>query len=300
LKVVSGLLSDVTIPVIPGHEIAGEIFEIGDGVKNVKPGDRVAVYLYMTCDKCYACRQGWEALCSNLAGRVGFNINGGYAEFMKVPSANVLPLPPEISFEEAACLDPVTTPYNALVKRVKTQPKQTLGLIGVGGLGLHALQVAKALSLRTIALDISEVNLEMAAKLGAEAIINSGKNNLVEKVKTLTQSRGLDLVLEMSGNPKVTADAFRLLAPRGKLIMIGYHTSQPFEAPSMDIVLNELEIYGSRAYNREDFKEAIEWVRTGKIKPIIQDVMPLSAINVAHEMIRSGQTVGRLVIRPAD
>lgn len=299
LKIASGVLPMVRIPLIPGHEVAGEVVEVGKGVTNVAPGDRVAIYLYIPCGQCPACRRGWDALCSNLAGMIGFNVNGGCADLMKAPAANVFRIPDHVSFEEAAVLaDAVATTYHALMRRAQAQAGQTVVMLGVGGLGLHAIQIAKIIGLRILAVDVDQAHLDMASKLGAEIVINPAKEDLKELITNETNGKGVDLVLEMSGNPQVAADGVFLLKPRGRMVLMGYHPVQPFEVSSITVVLKELEICGSRASTKQDFAEVIDWVGAGKIKPIIHEVMPLSQINEAHKKLKGGKVVGRLVLKP--
>jgi len=299
LKIASGVLPFVHTPLIPGHEIAGEISKVGKGVTNVAPGDRVAVYNYITCGQCSACLQGWDALCSNLAGFVGFTVNGGFAELVKVPANNVFLIPNQISFEEAAILsDAVATPYHALLKRAQAQAGQTVAILGVGGLGLHAVQIAKVMGLRVLAVDVEQAHLELAAKLGAEVVINCAKQSLAEAIASETSGRGVDVVLEMSGNAQAATDGLSLLATRGKMILIGYSPVHPLKVFAQAMVFKELEIHACRASTRQDLVEVIEWVSTGKIKPLIHGVMPLLEINQAYEKIKSSQVIGRLVLQP--
>ena len=299
LKIASGVLPAIPTPIIPGHEVAGEILEVGDDVTNVTPGDRVAIHHYITCGQCSACRQGWDPLCSNMVGIVGFTVNGGCAELVKVPATNVFPVPNQITFEEAAILgDAVATTYHALLKIAKPQAGQTVAILGVGGLGLHALQIAKVMGLHVLVADVEQAHLELAAKLGAEAVINCAKQSMAEAIASETGGRGVDFVLEMSGNAQAAADGLSLLSTRGKLVLVGYIPVQPLEVSPHIMVFKELEISASRASTRQDLVEVIEWVGAGRIRPLVHEVMPLSEINQAHQKIKSGQVIGRLVLQP--
>ena len=128
---------------------------MGEKVSGLRAGDRVAVYFYVTCGQCRYCRTGQDSLCIKPKGQVGFHLNGGLAEFLKVPAANVLPIGDVLSFAQAAVLaDAVATPYQALVDKARLQRDEVLVVVGAGGLGLHAIQIAKVLGARVIAVDI--------------------------------------------------------------------------------------------------------------------------------------------------
>ena len=299
LKIASGALPGVRTPIIPGHEIAGEVIEIGKGVTNVAPGDRVIIHFYVTCGHCIACQQGWDSLCSNLSGMIGFTINGGCAELVSAPATNIFPIGRNITFEQGAVLaDAVATSYHALMKRACAQAGQTLAIIGVGGLGIHAIQIAMAMGLRVLCVDVDRAHLEAASKLGVEMVINSAEDNVVEAILGATNHKGVDILLETSGNPEAASGGVQLLATRGKMVVLGYNPDRPFEVSSHAMVLKELDICASRASTRQDLFEVIEWVSSGKIKPFIHEVIPLSQINEAYERLKSGQIIGRLVLKP--
>jgi 2-desacetyl-2-hydroxyethyl bacteriochlorophyllide A dehydrogenase len=299
LKIVSGMLPGIGLPLIPGHEVAGEVLEVGEGVSDVSPGDRVAILSYVTCGHCLPCQRGWETLCLNVTGVIGFSLNGGCAELIKAPAANLLPLSSKISFEEASILtDAVATTYHALNERAQARAGQTVALVGVGGLGLHAVQIAKAMGLRVFAIDVDQAHLERASKLGAEVIINSAKENAVEKMTAATGGNGVEILIEMSGSPEAARMGVSLLGLRGKMVLVGYHPDKTFETSAFALLRKEAEIYGSRGSTRRDLAKVIELVEAGKIKPMIHDVVPLSQVNQAHQKLKSGQVVGRLVLKP--
>ncbi|MBI2832577.1 MAG: alcohol dehydrogenase catalytic domain-containing protein [Chloroflexi bacterium] len=298
LKISSGAMPNVKIPVVPGHEIAGEVLKVGEGVTNIAPGDQVVVYTYVTCGRCRECQEGWDNLCANLGGILGSTLNGGDAEIVKAPAANLIPITPQISFEQAAILaDAIATPYHALRRRAKVEAGQTIVIVGVGGLGLHAVQIASALGLHVLAVDVEQSHLDMAVKLGAEFAINSAVGDPLEAIFKATGKRGVDVVLELSGYPEAARNALSFLLPRGRMVLVGYHATQPFEVSSKTMVSKELEICASRFCTRQDLVEVIEWVDAGKVNPIIQETMPLSQINQAYQKLKSGKVLGRLVIQ---
>ena len=161
------------IPLIMGHEIAGEVAEVGSLVRGFAPGDRVVVNFYVTCGRCPFCRAGRDTLCSE-ARQHGFSIDGGFAEYVKTPGVNLCKVPDHVSLEAACILgDAVATSYHAITKRAQVRPGTTLALIGVGGVGLHALQMARLAGGWVIAVDVNEARLELARALGADAVVDA-------------------------------------------------------------------------------------------------------------------------------
>ena len=147
LKIISGKHPGArNVPLIPGHEVAGEIVEVGKGVDRGLIGKHAVVYNYLICGECEFCRAGRENLCTNIRGTVGFSRDGGFAEYISLPSQNCLLIDSHVAFEKAAIMtDAVVTPYHALVSKAKTKAGDTVAIMGVGGLGVHAVQIAKKL-----------------------------------------------------------------------------------------------------------------------------------------------------------
>ena len=155
------------LPRIVGHEIAGEVVELGEGTSAFQPGDRVNVYFYLTCGDCRWCNVGREDLCDNYAGVVGSQINGGLAEYVSLPVRNLSHIPPNLDYVDAAvAADAVATPLHVLRERAKVQPPETVLIVGAGGgVGIHMVQMAKVMGTRVIAVDISEEKLALARRV---------------------------------------------------------------------------------------------------------------------------------------
>ena len=174
LKIRADRMGLGVIPLIMGHEIAGEVAAVGAEVSGFVPGDRVAVNFYLTCGVCEYCRQGRDTLCPQLRQH-GFTVDGGFAEYLKTPGVNLCRAPDNVPLEHACILgDAVATSYHAVVKRAQARAGQTVACVGVGGVGLHALQVAKLSGARVIAVDINGERLEVARELGADEAIYAG------------------------------------------------------------------------------------------------------------------------------
>ncbi len=293
-----GLMPGITVPHILGHESAGEVVEVGSRVEGVGEGDRVCVYFYVTCGNCEYCRVGREDLCINVE-LIGFHIDGGYADYLKVPARNIVKIPQEISYEEASILpDAVCTSLHALRERAKLKAGDDLLIMGTGGVGLHAVQIGKLCGARVITVDIVKERLQMAQEAGAEKSINSKEEDVVETVKELTKGRGVDVVLEVVGYPETVDISIECLKRGGKIILVGYSPERKFSAYPLNFVLNELEILGSRASTRQELHDTVNLVQAGKIKPIVTDTFSLEEANQLHKKLKAGGFRGRAVLKP--
>lgn len=299
LKIASGKIPGVPLPHIPGHEIAGEVFEIGPQVEGVKTGDRVAVHFYITCGGCRYCLTQQESLCENGKGQIGFHRNGGLAEFVVVPAVNAIPLGGGVSFVQGSILaDAVATPYHALRRRAGLRPGEVVIVVGAGGLGLHAVQIAKALGARVLAVDTIESHLEKAAELGADFLLCPERDSALEVIRQATGGAGADIVLDTVGQAETLERDLKWLCRAGKLLLVGYSPNRTFAVPSMDMVLRGLQIIGCRASTRQDLAEVVSWVEEKKILPLVEDILPLSQVNEAYNRLRAGNVVGRIVLEP--
>jgi propanol-preferring alcohol dehydrogenase len=299
VKIASGKISWIPVPIVPGHEIAGEISQIGDQVSGVNIGDRVTVYFYVTCGRCRHCLSGQDPLCENLAGLIGFNLNGGLAEFVRVPASNIFPLGDSVAFSQGAILaDAVATPYQALVRHAGLHEGQVLVVVRAGGLGLHAVQIGKALGASVIVVDAVAAHLEKAGELGADMMLNPERDNILEAVKARSGGRGADVVIDMAGRSETLEKGLEWLAPLGTLLVVGYNIAQSFSVPSAQMVTKALTIIGCRAATKADLIEVIRWVQGNKIIPIVEDTLPLEEVNEAYKRIHKGEVMGRIVITP--
>ena len=299
LKIHSGKFSRISIPIIPGHEISGEVYEVGDQVKKVEVGDRVVVHIYLTCGQCQYCLAARDTLCQSLKGQVGFTVNGGMAEFVKVPATNVLPIGKTVPFSQAAALpDAVATAYHALCSRVKIQKGQVLVVVGAGGVGLHAIQIAKVLGAKVLAVDVKDDSLQKAAELGADVVLNSRRDDIPKAIEREGGKAGAEWVMDVVGQPETLDKDLGWLCAGGKLIVVGYNLTRPFSVFPQMVVSKELEVIGCRGMTRQDLAAVITWLEEGKIVSVVDGVLPLSEVNEAYERIRDGKVLGRLILEP--
>ncbi|MHB8986417.1 MAG: alcohol dehydrogenase catalytic domain-containing protein [Eubacteriales bacterium] len=298
LKIAAGKLPGTRVPVIMGHEPAGEVVEVGSEVSNLKPGDRVIGHFYVTCGRCEFCRTGRESICRDLIGRVGFELDGGYADFMKLPETSFVKFPENISYEEAAILgDAVATAFHALKQRARVTPSETVLVMGVGGVGLHVVQVAKVFGARVIGVDLNEAKLELAKQHGADEVVRFSED-YEQDVRKILGDYGVHAVIETVGRPETVEANIRLLRPGGRLVLIGYLPGSKFGVDPLAALLDEIEILGTRACTKQELDAVVKLVARGRLKPVITRRFALPEVNYAMEELRKDKILGRSVVIP--
>jgi len=283
------------LPKIPGDEIAGEIVQVGSSVSAFKEGDRVIDYIFITCGECEFCLSGEQSLCTRFGGWVGRHVNGGYAEYVKLPASSVFKLPDGISFLDATAIcTAISSPLHVLRSRVNLQPGDSVMIIGAaGGVGVHAIQVAKLYGARVIAVDIDDSKLDKLREFGIDVLINARNVDLPQEVRKVTAGRGVDLVIDYVGVPKTLTDAVSSLARRGKFVNLTTHPGTKFEVESSLLVREEISITGSRYASKSDVNEAISLVKAGKIRPVITETVNLQDVEKLHVKMVEGRLFGR-------
>ncbi|RJQ09445.1 MAG: zinc-binding dehydrogenase [Bacillota bacterium] len=298
LKIAAGKLPGTRVPVTMGHEPAGEVVAVGSGVRNVTVGDHVLAHFYVTCGLCEYCRTDRESICRNLLGRVGFEIDGGYADYLRLPATSFLRLAPGIGFEEGAILgDAVGTAFHALYRRGHLRPGETVLVMGVGGVGLHVVQVARALGARTVAVDLSPAKLELACAHGADHALRYG-GHYVEQVRDALGGEGPHLIVETVGRPETVEANLRVLRPGGRLVIVGYLPGSTFRVDPLAALLDEVSVVGSRACTKDDLGSVMSLVSRGAVKPVITRRFPLEQVNEAFSELAADRILGRAVVVP--
>jgi len=195
-----GRLRPYRAPLIPGHEVAGTVAALGDGAQGVAVGDRVCVHYVISCGRCRHCDAGHDNRCRNRRS-VGAHVSGGFAEYVAVPDRNAFPLPDPISMAQGAIVGcAVSTAYHAL-RLGGLRAGETVAVFGLGGVGLHAVAWARAMGAALIVgVDNAAAKLETARAFGADVVLDSGREKLVEAIRSLTEGYGADLALECSGH----------------------------------------------------------------------------------------------------
>ena len=291
-------------PRILGHEVAGEVVETGSEVRHVAKGDRVVCHFYLTCQVCRFCRSGRETLCENFSGYVGMACDGGYAEYMKVPALNLCSFPETISFADAAIIsDAVATPLHACRQEARIGPGDSVLVIGAGGgVGIHAVQMAKLCGARVLAADLSGEKLKTVKTLGADEIIDCRTADLQEQARGLTDGKGVDAVLDFVASTETLETGLQSLASGGRLVILGYRPPEVFkEKPIFGVdpivVLRKgLEIHGSRYVSMAELIQAVDIVKQGQIKPIVSQTFPLEEAEKVHQLIQENKITGRAAL----
>jgi len=286
-------------PIILGHEIAGVVEEVGAGVTTVSVGDRVTSTLYLTCGKCRYCLTGRETICADFKGYVGIHTPGAYAEYTTVPVDNLVKIPESISFPAGSVLaNAIGTPFHALTKRARLQPGERILITGAGGgVGIHAVQVARMMGAFVMAVDIGVEKLTRAHELGAEMVFDASKGDFSSFAKAWTNGEGVDVVLELVGTATFDS-SIKSLARAGRMVIVGSHTGKELQASPQAMIANEWEILGSRNVSKRELAEVVDLVAAGRIKPIVTGTYPLEEAEAIHQRLRKQEIIGRVVLEP--
>jgi len=282
--------TDIQLPHVPGHELAGTIVELGSEVKHFRVGDRVTVPFVGGCGKCPQCHAGNQQVCDKQF-QPGFTHWGSFAEYVGIHYANenLVKLPDEMSFDTAASLGcRFITSYRAVVHQGKVREGQWVVVYGCGGVGLSAIMIAKAKGAQVLAVDINAQALTLARELGADVMINSSDDQHLQQIKELTQG-GAHVSIDALGNKQTCYDSVASLRKRGKHIQVGLLAGDDFEPqlPMQLVVANELEIIGSHGMQAHAYPEMLDLIASGKLTPqyMIKDRIPLKeAVNRLPKM----------------
>lgn len=295
-----GFGAAVALPVIPGHEAAGVVDALGDGVSSVAVGDQVALYYITTPpDDPWAAR-GRPNISPHVR-RMGVDVDGAFAEYVLRPEAALIRPPAAVPPAILAVLtDAVATPLHGLKRVAHLVPGETLVVLGVGGLGSNAVQLGKAMGARVIAVTRSESKLRLARDLGADETVPAGDGDPdpVPVVKALTGGHGPDVVIQCVGSAAVDEQAIAMGGPGGRVVLIGSSLDH-FRARAVDIFWRELAVLGSRGFVPDDIRDAIDLYLDGtlKVDHLVETVRPLEEANEALEDLKAGR-VFRSVLRP--
>lgn len=291
------------LPLTPGHEIAGRVESIGNeaGGAGLKEGDKVIVYPWIGCGTCRKCRAGSENLCEGEAAFLGFMRDGGYAERVVVPDARYLVRADGLEIGPAATLACSGLTALSAVKKCALGPGDVLFVMGAGGLGSAAIQLAKKTTGAKVAVaDVDDSKLELAASLGADWTFNSSKTDqkeLVSKVKELNQGRGVDAVTDFVGRPETFSLGVRLLGHEGRLVMVG------LVGGAAQVSLPVLPLLGARIQGNftgtlEELKELVGLAKGGALAPVVAGYFRLEEANEVLVRLGRGEVRGRAVLRP--
>ncbi len=283
-------------PLVLGHEVAGIVDEVSDGVDGFVAGDRVLVPAVVSCGTCANCREGRDNICENMT-MFGNHVDGGFAEFMTVPARALFRLPKELPLQDSAIIsDALSTPFHAVKNRGMVRAGDKVAIFGCGGVGLNAIQIAHAFGASVLAVDIDERKLELARQLGASAVFNSKQPDAVKGIRDYTGG-GADVAFEIVGRPEVLDLAFSSVRTGGRLVTVGY-SERNWDFKVQRVMFREMSVVGSLGCRSSEYPRIIEMVRSGKLslKPVISGKMPLDQVNTALQNLEQGTTVGRQLV----
>jgi NADPH:quinone reductase-like Zn-dependent oxidoreductase len=288
----------LAFPHVLGSDVAGVVESAGPGVREPRPGDEVVVNPSLGCGRCERCLSGAENLCRRFT-ILGEHPSGGQAERISVPARNVLPKPANLSFEEAAAV-PLTflTAWHALVARARVRPGETVLVHAAGsGVGVAAVQIAKLLGARVIATAGSDAKLEKARALGADEVVNYETGDFVGEVKRLTARKGVEVVFEHVGK-KTWEGSVLAAAVGGRIVTVGATTGYDPPTDLRHVFFRQLSILGSTMGTAGELLEVLRFVGEGKLRPIVDRVLPLEDVRAAQQLLSERAQFGKIVLTP--
>lgn len=288
----------IPLPHILGCDIAGEVAKLGHGVRGIRVGQKVVVAPGLSCGRCHHCRTGWDSLCDDYK-IIGFQVNGGYAEFVKAPARNLLPVAKEWTFEEWAAVPLVfLTAWHMLVTRAHLKKGESILIHAAGsGVGSAAIQIAKYLGARVFTTVGSDEKIKRAKALGADEVINYEKKDFSLEVKRLNRSRGVDVVFEHIG-PATFQKSLAALAPRGRIVTCGVTSGPLVNLDLRFLFIRQLSVFGSYMGGLKEFQVVLRLLRKKKLRPVVDKVFPLREAREAHARMLERKNFGKIVLVP--
>ena len=297
--VMQGLLHRGVKPqVVLGHEISGEVAEVGDQVSSLSVGDRVASILTEPCGQCSLCRAGREHRCLNGHG-IGHSIEGGFAEMVKLHENSLAVLPTEVGLEKACIFGcPMGVALQGIRDVVQLKAEEIALVTGAGGgLGSHAVQICKHLEARVLAVTTSPEKAEGLEGLGADEVILAGELDFGEMALALTEEVGVDVVIDTVGSVLFDS-SFRSLAQYGRMVILGEIAGGRICINPAELLFRDASIMGSSGTGRKHLQDVASLVAQGKIKPVISQTFPLERAAEAYRLMRERKTFGRVALVP--
>lgn len=285
-------------PHILGSDVAGDVIEIGADVTSIRRGTRVLVNPKMSCRQCRLCLAGQDDLCDQSPGMLGSSCNGGYAEYVVAPASNTLPLPENVTYENAAGLPTVFMPsWNILVRQGKLRPWETaLIASSSSGVASAAIQIAKnVIGARVITTTSSEEKVKQAFALGADEVINYQTEDVARRIKDITSGKGVDVVVDHVGADFWPA-AIRTLAKGGRYGICGVTSGYEVNLQIGLLFLNQHTVFGVFMGRGEDLRQIVDSAGRGLIRSIIHETYPLEDAARAHKVMEELHFFGKLVL----
>lgn len=287
----------IPLPHILGSDIAGEVVEVGKEVSGIRTGEKVVLSPGICCGHCEQCAAGKDSQCRDYT-LFGYMVPGGYAEYVRAPTVNVISMPLYLSYEEAAATPLVfVTAWHMLITRAGLKPAEEVLVLGAGsGVGSAAIQIAKVAGARVIATGGTDEKLAKARELGADETILHSKQDIAAEVKRLTNRRGVDVVFEHVGEA-TWEKSIRSLAIGGRLVTCGATTGFEGKLDIRYLFSRQLSILGSYMGSKAELLSVMELVRRRAVKPVLDKVFPLAEAADAHRRLENREQFGKIVLR---
>jgi propanol-preferring alcohol dehydrogenase len=286
-----GFRAVTKLPLVPGHEAVGRVVALGAGVRDRVVGQRVGVaWLHTSCGACEPCREGRENLCRKSAF-TGMTVDGGFAGLLRAKASHALPVPAGLDPVEAAPLFCAGVTVYRAIRNAGVAPGQRVAVLGVGGLGHLAVQIARALGAEVIALDVAEDKLALARALGAARALPAADP---QSVKSVRQMGGVHVAVVTSAARAAYDTALRCLRPAGTLSVVGLPV-EPLSFSALALVSGEIRVMGSAVGTREDLRGVLDLAAAGKVR-CRTEARPLDRVQETLEAMRRGEIAGRVAL----
>jgi len=288
---------DVPMPHILGSDIAGEVVELGEGVRDWEEGDEVIVSPTISCGHCKYCRNGMDSMCDS-RGIIGYQTQGGYAEYAVVPARNLIKKPKSVTFLEASTLPLVAvTAYRMVFHQGHLHAGETVlvmgGSSGIGSLAIQLCKVAGAKVITTVGFDWK---IQKAKEIGADEVINHSESDWFEQIQALTGGKGVNLILEHIGG-EFLQKGIELLSQGGRLVTIGSTLGSEIKIDNFQLYRKQASIIGSYMGSISDLVEVTNLVEMGRVKPVVDKVFTLENVREAHERLQARKHFGKIVLK---
>lgn len=295
LGIVAGVHPRARPPLTIGHEFCGRVVEIRSSSPDISRGDRVTSYPLISCGRCYVCRHGQPHVCRQLR-LYGFDVDGGMAEFVKLPVDSVIKVPETMPSRTGALIEPLAVAIHALA-RAPLLAEDTVVVLGAGPIGLlTALAVRHSGVKQLFITDILESRLGFARQMGLAALCAEG-DTLLNTVRSVTDNEGADLIFECTGDPRAAVQVTALARCRGTIINVGvFKNPALFDLQAVNF--KELTLIGSRVYSKEDFDHAVEIAPSLPLSELITHTLPLEHVHDAFQLFRAGHGVCKVLVEP--
>ena len=278
------------LPRVPGHELVGVVAEAGSEADQGLVGRRVVAYFYLTCGSCFECRAGRDPLCQRLGGFVGVHRDGGYARYVVLPASNVIPIPEGLDPVAATVVaDAVATPVHVATRAALTGEDRVVVVGAGGGVGIHMIQVARLTTAEVVGLDVTSEKLGAIESIGARAVDSSDFASL----PSLFADGPPTVVIDLVGSEAIGSWAIGALGPGGRVVALTTFIDRPVTVQYRDFVFREISLLGSRYATKAEVATAAELVATGKVQPVIGQVVGPDDLLSLHQRLRAGELVGR-------